>query len=251
MMSILDVRHVSKSFQRGWIHPVKREVLHDISFSVEENEILGLAGASGAGKTTLIRIIMQLLKPDTGEVILDGENLSAVRGGEWKEVHRTMQLVFQNPASSLNPRMTIQKSMEEPLHLYGEKTNISFILEKMQLREELLTRYPHQLSGGELQRVCLARLLLLKPRLLLLDEPTSMLDVSVQAQIISILKDIRKERPMACLFISHDLDLLHAICDRIGILQEGRLIELADTETLYKYPKEQYTKDLLRAFEEF
>ena len=250
-MSLLEVRHISKSFRHGWIHPVKREVLHDISFSVEENEILGLAGTSGAGKTTLIRIIMQLLKPDAGEVVLNGDNLSAVGEKKWKEIHKTMQLVFQNPASSLNPRMTIQESMEEPLRLYGEKADISWMFEKMQLREELLSRYPHQLSGGELQRVCLARLLLLQPRLLLLDEPTSMLDVSVQAQIISILQDIRKERPMACLFISHDLDLLHAVCDRIGILQEGRLIELEDTETLYSYPKEPYTKDLLRAFEEF
>ena len=251
MMSLLEVKHVSKSFRQGWIHPVQREVLHDISFAVEENEILGLAGTSGAGKSTLIRIIMQLLKPNAGKVLLDGKDVFTLRGTAWKELHRTMQLVFQNPASSLNPRMTIQESMEEPLRLYGEKADISRMYEKMQLREELLSRYPHQLSGGELQRVCLARLLLLKPRLLLLDEPTSMLDVSVQAQIISILQDIRKERPMACLFISHDLDLLHAICNRIGILQEGRLIELEDTETLYNHPKEPYTKDLLRAFEEF
>ena len=252
-MSILEVMHISKSFQKGIFRKSRQDVLHDVTFTVNENEILGLAGTSGAGKSTLIRIIMQLLKPDSGEIRLEGVNLNALTGADLKKARKKMQLVFQNPTSSLNPRMTIQQSMEEPLVIHNE-TNINEIMdmfEQMQLRSELLNRYPHQLSGGELQRVCLARLLLLKPKLLLLDEATSMLDVSVQAQIIEILKEIRKERSMSCLFISHDLDLLHVICDRIGIMNSGRLIELQTAADLYRKPIEPYTKELLEAFENF
>lgn len=252
-MSILEVRHVYKSFKKGLIHPVKTEALHDISFTVEENEILGLAGTSGAGKSTLIQVIMQLLPWDQGEILFDGKPLGQGGRKEWKQICQDRQLVFQNPASALNPHMTIRELMEEPLRLHGRQDTeaVLSMFERMQLRSELLSRYPHQLSGGELQRVAMGRLLLLKPKLLLLDEPTSMLDVSVQAQVISLLQDIRKEHPMACLFISHDLDLLHAICHRIGIMKEGRLIELQETEALYRHPKEAYTRELIQAFEEF
>lgn len=252
-MSVLELKHVCKSFTRGLVHKTRKEVLHDISFSIEPNEMLGLAGTSGAGKTTLIRVIMQMLSWDSGEILFNGREISSYRGKEEKSLRRDMQLIFQNPASSLNPHMTVQELMEEPLRIQGQvdEDGVHSMFEKMQLRSELLTRYPHQLSGGELQRVAMGRLLLLKPKLLLLDEPTSMLDVSVQAQVISLLQEIRKEHPMACLFISHDLDLLHAICDRIGIMKEGRLIELAETETLYQHPKEAYTRELIQAFEEF
>ncbi len=249
-MDVLTVRNVSQSFSTGFLFKEKRQVLHRISFSVKENEILGLAGTSGAGKSTLVRLIMGLLKPDEGDILLDGCSLLAREG---REKRRQVQMLFQNPMASLNPRMTIRESMEEPLRLYGryDKAQVEELWEDLQLRSELLTRYPHQLSGGELQRVCLGRLLLLRPRLLLLDEPTSMLDVSVQAQVIALLQKLRKKYPMACLFISHDLDLLHAICDRIGILEVGRLIEIAGTEELYRNPKEEYTKRLLEAFEDF
>lgn len=255
-MSVLEIRNISKSFTTGFINKRIFKVLKDISFSVEENEILGLAGTSGAGKSTLIRIIMQLLKPDQGDILLNGKVISQMSANENKKMREDMQLVFQNPTSSLNPRMTIKESIEEPIRIHKNqdinlKHSIEDVLEKVQLRKELLSRYPHQLSGGELQRICLARLLLLNPKILLLDEPTSMLDVSVQAQIISILKDIQKERSLACLFISHDLDLLRVICNRIGIMREGRLIELQPTELLYRHPKEKYTKELLAAFEDF
>ena len=252
-MSVLEVRHVYKSFTQGLVHQTKTEVLHDISFTVEENEILGLAGTSGAGKSTLIRVIMQLLPWDQGEILFEGNPLGPGSHKAWKEVAKDMQLVFQNPASALNPHMTIRELMEEPLRIHGKKEEdaVFSMFERMQLRSELLSRYPYQLSGGELQRVAMGRLLLLRPKLLLLDEPTSMLDVSVQAQVISLLQDIRKEHPMACLFISHDLDLLHAICHRIGIMKEGRLIEIQETESLYAHPQEAYTGELIQAFEEF
>lgn len=249
-MDVLEVKNISVSYSSGLIFKEKREVLHDISFTVKEGEVLGLAGTSGAGKSTISRILMGLLAPDEGDVLLDGGSLLGRQG---REKRKQVQMLFQNPAAALNPRMTIEESMEEPLRIHGgyNKEQIEEMWEDLQLRGELRDRYPHQLSGGELQRVCLGRLLLLRPRLLLLDEPTSMLDVSVQAQVISILQKLRRKHPMACLFISHDLDLLRAVANRIGILENGRLIEIEETEELYRHPKEGYTRELLRAFEEF
>lgn len=171
-MSVLEIRNISKSFTTGFINKRIFKVLKDISFSVEENEILGLAGTSGAGKSTLIRIIMQLLKPDQGEILLNGKVISQMSANENKKMREDMQLVFQNPTSSLNPRMTIKESIEEPIRIHKNqdinlKHSIEDVLEKVQLRKELLSRYPHQLSGGELQRICLARLLLCFPRILM------------------------------------------------------------------------------------
>lgn len=246
-MSLLEVRHISKAFVQGLIFKKKHAVLSDISFSLEAGEMVGLAGTSGAGKTTLIRILMQLLRQDSGTIHFDGREIYGSHD------RRAMQLLFQNPASALNPRMKIREALEEPLliHRAVGKENIPAMLSALQLRQELLDRYPYQLSGGELQRICLARLLLLKPKLLLLDEPTSMLDVSVQAQIIQILQGVQQKTGMACLLISHDLDLLKACCSRIGILHEGRLIEIEKTETLYAYPKAEYTRSLIETFESF
>lgn len=164
-----------------------------------------------------------------------------------------MQMLFQNPMASLNPRMTIEESMEEPGILYGtvDKREIFSLLDRFGLRKELLTRHPAELSGGELQRICLARLLLLHPDVLILDEPTSMLDVSVQAEIMQELLALKKERGIAFLFISHDLDLLRACCDKIGVMKDGRLLELQDRESLFRSPKNPYTESLIRAFQSF
>lgn len=253
-MSLLEVRHISKSFTGGLIFKTKRDALFDISFDVGENEIVGLVGTSGAGKSTLVRILMGLSRADAGEVRLEGKVLLHASASEWKRTRQTMQMLFQNPASALNPRMKISEILEEPRRLYGNPASeeeIFDMLDAMQLRRELLSRYPRELSGGELQRVALGRLLLLRPRLLLLDEPTSMLDVSVQAQVIHILRGMRRVRPFSCLFISHDLDLLRAVCGRIGIMKDGRLIEMAETEELFGHPKESYTKELIAAFDDF
>lgn len=247
-MSFLTLRHVSKSFRQGIIRRRDVPVLQDISFSVNEGEMAGLAGTSGAGKSTVLRLIMGMICADGGEILWDGQPMD-------KEKIRksgSVQMLYQNPASSLNPRMTIRESFAEPLLFHRENhADLSRLLEDMQLRTELLDRYPHQLSGGELQRVCLGRLLLLRPQLLLLDEPTSMLDVSVQAQVAGIIREKQRETGMACLFISHDLDLLRKICGRIGIMKEGCLLEMEETETLYAHPRNPYTKALIEAFEDF
>ncbi len=254
-MELLSVYSLTKSYRTGLWGKKKKRVLDDISFTLHRGEILGLTGASGSGKSTLIRCIMGLIPADCGQILLNGTDLLKLHPYEMQKKKREMQMVFQNPVSALNPRMTIRESMEEPIRIHGlseqTKEEIPEILEKFRLKKNLLDRYPHQLSGGELQRICLGRLLLLRPQLLLLDEPTSMLDVSVQAQIISILCEIKKEYPISLLFVSHDLSLLKAVCNRIGVMRQGRLVELSPTEELYTHPQDPYTFELLEAFNKF
>lgn len=251
-MTLLSIEHISRSVETGFIRKQKKEILHDISFCVGKRETVGITGASGAGKSTLARVIMGLLREDGGDIVFQGKELTKTSLREARRRRRQMHMLFQNPASSLNPRMKIRESMEEPAKIHGMDISrgqeIRDMMKRLQLREELLHRYPHQLSGGELQRVCLGRLLLLKPGLLILDEPTSMLDVSVQAQIIGILKEVQEEKNISYLFISHDLDLLRTCCHRIGILDRGKLVEMEETERLFRRPADSYTKDLISAF---
>ena len=254
-MTILSVNHICKSFKTGLFKKKTKTVLQDITFAVQEGEVLGLTGASGSGKSTLVRCIMGLIPVDSGTVIMDGIDLLQLSPKDLRQKRKEMQMLFQNPVSALNPRKTIRESFAEPvlIHHFPEeaKEEIPGILDMLQLKKDLLDRYPHQLSGGELQRICLGRLLLLRPKLLLLDEPTSMLDVSVQAQTIEIMRNIRKEYPITVLFVSHDLSLLKAVCDRIGVMERGKLLELQPVADLFQYPSEQYTRDLITAFNEF
>ena len=249
---LLDVQHISKSFTTGYIRKVKKEVLKDISFTLSKGETLGIAGTSGAGKTTLIRILMQLLVPDGGVVLYHGRDLGELSGKEMLAVRRTMQMIFQNPAAALHPRMMIRESIEEPSRLYGKmdhfEERMQEMLSRLQLRRELLSRYPAELSGGELQRVALARLLLISPEVLILDEPTSMLDVSVQAEILTLLQELQEDREIAYLFISHDLDVLAAMARRVGILSAGRLVEIGPAEDVLHHPQHPYTQELVRSF---
>ena len=249
---LLDVQHISKSFTTGYIRKVKKEVLKDISFTLSKGETLGIAGTSGAGKTTLIRILMQLLRPDGGVVLYHGLDLGELSGKEMLAARRTMQMIFQNPAAALHSRMTIRESIEEPSRLYGKmdrfEERMQEMLSRLQLRRELLSRYPAELSGGELQRVALARLLLISPEVLILDEPTSMLDVSVQAEILTLLQELQEEQKIAYLFISHDLDVLAAMARRVGILSAGRLVEIGAAEDVLHHPQYPYTQELVSSF---
>lgn len=250
-MSLLEVHHLSHWFQKGILNKKKELALYDVSLTLEKGETLGLAGTSGAGKSTLARAVMQLLPISEGTVLFHGENLSALGPEKMKRKRKGMQMLFQNPMASLNPRMTIEESMKEPLLLYHMEEKlplISPIMDRFSLREELLPRMPSELSGGELQRICLARLLLVEPEILILDEPTSMLDVSVQAEIVEELLMLQKERGLSYLFISHDLDLLRCVCHRIGIMKEGRLLEVQETESLFSAPKSEYTRALIEEF---
>ncbi len=249
---LLDVQHISKSFTTGYIRKAKKDVLKDISFTLSQGETLGIAGTSGAGKTTLIRILMQLLLPDSGSVLYRGVDLGRLSRKEMLAARRPMQMIFQNPAAALHPRMTIRESIEEPSRLYGKmdrfEDRMQEMLSRLQLRGELLHRYPAGLSGGELQRVALARMLLISPEVLILDEPTSMLDVSVQAEILTLLKELQADLGISYLFISHDLDVLAAMASRVGILSAGELVEIGQAEEVLHHPKHPYTRELVEAF---
>lgn len=252
-MTILTVKNLSKSFYSGFLRRKEYKALDNISFNVVQGETLGITGGSGAGKSTLVRCMTGLLRPDKGEIFLEGKDISDLQGRNALEARRKMQLLFQNPELSLDPRMTVRESVEEIFAVHKslglQKCDVDVLFDLLQLRKSLSDRYPYQLSGGELQRICLCRLLLLQPSVLILDEPTSMLDASVQAQIVSIIKDIQHSRGITVLFISHDLALLKVCCDRIGILCEGQLVELAGTAEIFNCPRHEYTQRITAAFD--
>lgn len=216
----------------------RREVLHHLDFSVKEGEILGLVGESGCGKTSLAKAILGMQKDYTGEVMHHSER---------------PQMVFQDPYSSLNPAKTIGFIMEEPLRnctdLPKEERvkRVEDMLEKIGLKKEWISRYPRQLSGGQRQRVCIGTALMLEPKLLIADEPVSALDVTIQAQIIQLLKELHREMNLSILFISHDLRVVYQMCDKVMIMKAGEIVEYGETKDIYFNPQKEYTKKLLKA----
>ncbi|MBP2660804.1 MAG: Nickel-transporting ATPase [Firmicutes bacterium] len=254
---MLNVINITKKFKSGLFGRTHTLAVNNVSFSIKAGQTLGLVGMSGSGKSTLGRLALKLIPCDNGKIIFNGIEISNFTIKQMKTLRKEMQILFQNPESSLNPRMTIGKSLEEPyrFHDIGDKEYLDEQIEEqlkfVGLGTELLNRRPHQLSGGQLQRVCIARLLLLRPKLLVLDEPTSMLDVSVQAQVIEVLKNAQKKHGISYLFISHDLDVIKACSDEIAVMYKGRIIEQQSAEDLYQQPKEEYTKQLLDTFLNF
>jgi len=223
------MENVSKSFDSGVLRRKRTgDFLKNISFEVKTGETLGIMGESGTGKTTLAKIAAGLERASRGKVLFEGENIAAVNRKEFSRYRRAVQMVFQNPESSLNPRKRIATSLEEVTELKGiskkdRREAILDILRKVGLPFEVLSRFPQQLSGGENQRVTLARVLLLEPRIIILDEPTSALDISVRAQILHLLKTLQKEKGLAYLLISHDLDVIRFMSHRISLLRDGAL----------------------------
>lgn len=254
---MLDVINVTKTYGTGLLGGAPTIAVNNASFSLKAGETLGLVGMSGSGKSTLARLVLKLIPCDSGRIVFNGVEITNFNRRQMKKLRKEMQILFQNPESSLNPRMTIGKSLAEP-YLFQEIKDKDYIAGQIEewltfvgLDPEILNRQPHQLSGGQLQRVCIARALLLKPRFLVLDEPTSMLDVSVQAQVIEVLKNAQQEYGIAYLFISHDLDLIKACSAEIAVMHQGRIIEQQAAEALYKQPQEEYTKELLDTFLNF
>ena len=239
---VLSVSHVSGGYHEGgrFRKGTYHEVLHDVTFDVRHGEILGLVGESGTGKSTLSRAILGMIKPDQGSL-----------------THYTKrpQMIFQDPYSSLNPAYTVGWIMEEPLRIYGKydgperKRRVREMLSRVELPEEVLTARPAELSGGQRQRVSIATALIQRPRFLIADEPVSALDVTIQAQILKLLKNLRDELNLSYLFISHDLNVVYQLCDRVLVMKRGRIVEQGTVSKIFDHPKEDYTKQLLAAAE--
>jgi peptide/nickel transport system ATP-binding protein len=255
-MPLVDVAHLVKHFVRreGAFRPgtIVRAV-DDVSFGIESGETFGLVGESGSGKTTTGRCLLRLIEPTSGVVAFRGENLLAFDRTRLRRARRDMQIVFQDPYSSLNPRMRARQILEEPLaiHRLGSRRDrmarVAELFRLVGLDPGQLDRYPHEFSGGQRQRIGLARALAVNPSFLVLDEPVSALDVSVQAQIVNLLLDLQQQLQLTYLFIAHDLRLVERICDRVAVMYLGRMVELGPTSSIFREPRHPYTRALLSA----
>ena len=249
--ALLQLEHVTRHFDGGGKRVLT--AVRDFSLTIRRGEALGLVGESGSGKSTIGRMAIALLPPSQGRVSFDGQDLAALAPGALRRLRQRMQIIFQDPWGALNPRHTIGRLIEEPLLLHTALTPVQRQAEaaamagRMQLAPDLLERYPAQLSGGQLQRVCIARALATKPELLVLDEPTSSLDVSVRAGILELLDTLRRETGVALLFISHDLETIRAVCDRVVVLYLGCAVEEGPVQRVFEAPAHPYTQALLSA----
>lgn len=257
MEAILEVKNLKKHFPilKGLLlrEVGKVKAVDGISFSVNKGETLGLVGESGCGKSTLGRALIRLYEPTSGEVQFRGKNWLQVKGADLRAQRKDMQMIFQDPFSSLDPRMTVGQILSEPyeIHgiLYGEerKARVKELIELVGLKASHINRYPHEFSGGQKQRICIARALALDPSLIIADEPVSALDVSIQAQILNLMKDLQKKFNLTYVFISHDLSVIEHLCDRIAVMYLGKIVEIATREELFKNPKHPYTQALIAA----
>jgi peptide/nickel transport system ATP-binding protein len=256
--ALLEVTDLRKWFpvRRGVI--VERTVdyvkaVDNVSFEIHEGETLGLVGESGSGKSTTGYAVLQLLKPTGGSVRFMGKELTTMSRSDLREMRREMQIVFQDPYSSLNPRMTVGNIVAEPLTVHGigtrrsREATVRDLLETVGFNPDFTNRYPHEFSGGQRQRIGIARALALNPRLIVCDEPVSALDVSIQAQILNLLKDLQRDLGLAYLFVAHDLAVVRTMSDRIAVMNKGKLVETGLAEQVYGNPQDEYTRALLAA----
>lgn len=255
--TLLEVKDLAKHF------PIKSGVLQKqtgavkavdgVSFHLLKGETLGLVGESGCGKSTTGRMLMRLLEPTSGQIIFDNKDLTALSNSEMRKMRKDIQMVFQDPFASLNPRHTVERIIEEPLIVHGmgnkkeRKQRVRELLDIVGLSSYHARRYPHQFSGGQRQRVGIARALAVNPKLIIADEPVSALDVSIQSQVLNLLGDLQKELDLTYLFIAHDLGVVRHISNRVGVMYLGRIVEITDSEKLYDHPKHPYTEALLSA----
>ncbi len=254
--NLVEVQNLSKSFDDNFFtESIKDSVMavNDISFNIKEGESFGLVGESGSGKSTIAKIIVNLFKPSSGDIFFDNSCITKIKqNSEMMKFRKQIQMIFQDPYSSLNGRLKVRDIVSEPIKLHNPNINkkdledyIFDLLESVELSQKSAERYPHEFSGGQRQRISIARALATQPRLLVCDEPTSALDVSIQAQILNLLKDLQEQLNLTILFISHDLPVVRQMCDRIGVLRDGKLCEVSNTEELFLKPKHVYTKELL------
>ena len=253
---LVDVRDLVKHYagERGWFglgrpRPPVRAV-DGVSFTIASGRTLGLVGESGSGKTTVGRTMLRLQEPTAGRMLFDGNDVFALDAGRLRALRRRMQIVFQDPYSSLNPRMTVAQTLKEPLEIHGLAGQVSDLLQEVGLDTAFAGRYPHELSGGQRQRVGIARALSVEPQFLVCDEPVSALDVSVQAQVLNLLADLQARRRLTYLFIAHDLAVVRHIADDVAVMYLGRIVERAPAAAIYATPRHPYTRSLLSAIPE-
>jgi ABC-type glutathione transport system ATPase component len=254
---LVSVRHLCKTFGNpaGWLSRSDTQVraVDDVSFDIMPGETLGIVGESGSGKSTTGRLIMRLLEPTAGSVTLGGQELTGLTHAQMQPHRRAMGIVFQDPFSSLNPRMRIDELVAEPLVIHGignaheRSGRVAAMIDKVGLPRAFLRRHPHELSGGQRQRVGVARALILQPRFVVCDEAVSALDVSIQAQIINLLDDLQKDMGLTYLFISHNLAVVRHIADRVAVMRRGKLVEVGETREVFRSPQHEYTQALLAA----
>lgn len=248
---LLDVQHLKKHFSTtgGMLHAVD-----DVSFQIERGKTLGIVGESGCGKSTIGRTILRLLEPTDGRIIFDGRDITELSRKEMRELRQQMQIIFQDPFSSLDPRMTVAQTIAEPLKLHGivkdrreREKRVLELMATVGLAERLYDTYPHELDGGRRQRIGIARALAMKPKFIVCDEPVSALDVSIQAQILNLMKDIQEQEGLTYIFITHDLSVVNHFADDIAVMYMGRMVEKAPAEALFENPVHPYTQALLSA----
>ena len=253
---LIQVQNLSKSFDDNFFTESSKNsimAVNDVSFNIREGESFGLVGESGSGKSTIAKMIVNLFKPSTGEIFFDNVCITTIKKNfEMMKFRKQIQMIFQDPYSSLNGRLKVRDIVSEPIKLHNpliSKNDLDSyvfdLLESVELTQNSADRYPHEFSGGQRQRISIARALATQPRLLVCDEPTSALDVSIQAQILNLLKDLQEQLNLTILFISHDLPVVRQMCDRIGVLRDGKLCEVSNTEDLFLKPQHDYTKELL------
>ncbi len=261
--TLLEVKNLKMyfPFSSGKMFNRKKNYIYavdDVNFTLRRGETLGLVGESGCGKSTVVRAVAQLYKPTAGEVIFDGEELTDMKKKHLLEARKNMQMVFQDPYASLNPRMTTGNIIAEPMRIYKSRgllniteqeiaDRVESLMERVGLSRFFKNRYPHEFSGGQRQRIGIARALALRPKLILADEPVSALDVSIQAQILNLFKDVQHEMGLTYLFIAHDLAVILYISDRVAVMYLGKIVEISEAEELYRNPLHPYTKALLSA----
>lgn len=245
--ALVEARGLVKEYSAG------RRVVDDVSFAIRRGETLGLVGESGSGKSTVARMLLRLVEPSAGEVKYEGLDLLNAGSTEMQAMRRRMQIVFQDPYAALNPRMRVREILSEPFSVHRESpvegmaARLEEMLRTVGMEASALERFPHEFSGGQRQRINIARALALKPEFLVLDEPVSALDVSVGAQVVNLLKDLQRKHGLTYLFISHSMPLVRYLCDRVAVMQKGKLVELGECEQVCDAPQEQYTRRLIEA----
>ncbi|HUT00281.1 MAG TPA: ATP-binding cassette domain-containing protein, partial [Candidatus Thermoplasmatota archaeon] len=257
MDNFIEVNNLKKYFYQGGGPFKKKEAikaLDDVSFYIKRNEILGLVGESGCGKTTCGKLILRLINPTAGTIYFDGQDITHLNQKQMAEFRRKMMIIYQDPYGSLDPRMTIGAAIAEPIEVHKlastkeeKECRIVELMEKVGLTPDQINRYPHEFSGGQRQRIGIARALATNPTFIVADEPVSALDVSIQAQIINLLKDLQKDFGLTLLFITHDLSVIKHTSDRIAVMYAGKLVELASKQDLFREPLHPYTRALLSA----